>query len=126
MKLVGSKTEQDIKNELIKSHKALFQEGKSQRLFNVLRYYFSEMKTAYCINWIPEQGEDIYTILIDATLIVTIELDRYNLDADPIVEFVQCKHYKYGLSKIEQIKLALAIELSQKDLENQNQGTVTS
>jgi hypothetical protein len=74
------------------------------------------MKTAYFIGHIPEQGEDFYTLLINNDLITKIELDRYNLDIELIIETISIKEYKYGLSKIGQIMLAVAIDLAQKDL----------
>jgi hypothetical protein len=116
MKLIGSKMEQDFRRELINSHKSLFKEGNNQRLLSVLRTYFPNMKTAYFIGHTPEQGEDIYLILIDANIIAVIELNRLNLSAEPIVETISIERYKRGLSKMRQVKLALAIELSQKDL----------
>jgi hypothetical protein len=60
MKLVGSKVEQDFRHELIASKKKLYVEGGSQRLLEELRKHFENLETAYILDWIPEQGEDIY------------------------------------------------------------------
>ncbi|MFG0215391.1 hypothetical protein ACFU8X_19975 [Brevibacillus porteri] len=118
MKLKGSKTEQDFRIQLTKSHTSLFQERLNARLLSVLQKSFSEMRTAYLIGHTPEQGEDLYTILVNTDTIVVIELDRYNLDAKPIVGRLALQDYSKGLSKINQIKIAVALDLAQRDLEN--------
>lgn len=118
MKLVGSKTEQDIRQQLIKSNKSLFEEEEKLRLRDVLQENFPNMRTAYVINWIPEQGEDIYKVLVDDILIADIELDRLNQDTKPLIKSVPISEYKVGLSKLNQIKLAVAIDLAQTDLES--------
>lgn len=70
------------------------------------------MITAYSIHWIPEQGEDIYIILIDDNKVLEIELDRYNSQVEPIVEITTITKYIQGLSKQNQIKLAVAHDLA--------------
>ena len=116
MRLIGSKTEQDFRDEFIKSHNSLFNEHCNDRLLNVLRTNFPNMKTAYFIGITPDQGEDLYTMLIDTNTISFIELDRYNLLIEPIVEFISIDDYRQGLSKCQQIKLLVALDLAQEDL----------
>ena len=116
MRLVGSRTERDFRDNLIKSHKALF-DGEYENLFMILQENFSEMKTAYFINHIPEQGEDIYTILVNNDIIATIEVSRVNHNERPIVEIHGVNDFNKGCSKIQQIKLAVAINLAMKDME---------
>ncbi|RAT97933.1 hypothetical protein [Brevibacillus sp. Leaf182] len=118
MKLKGSKTEQDFRVHLIKSHTSLFQDESNERLLSVLQKSFPEMRTAYFIGHIPEQGEDLYTILVNTDIIATIELDRYNLGEKPIVGRLSLQDYSKGLSKINLIKIAVALDLAQRDLEN--------
>ena len=36
------------------------------------------MKTVYILYWIPEQGDDIITFLINTETITSIEFDRYD------------------------------------------------
>ncbi len=116
MKLIGSKTEQDFRKELIKSHKSLFQDEEEQRLLGILKTYFPDMKTAYVIGWTPEQSEDIYRILINTDIIAGIEMDRFNSDTEPLVEKITIHRYKQNVSKMVQIKLAVAMDLAQKFL----------
>ncbi len=116
MRLTGSRTEIDFRDNLIKSHKELFTE-KYENLFMVLQEKFTEMKTAYFINHIPEQGEDLYTILVNNDIIAKIEISRFNQDEKPIIEVYEVKDFNKGCSKMQQIKLAVAIDLALKDME---------
>ncbi len=118
LKLVGSKTELDIREELINSKKSLFKGKSNNKLFDVLQVNFPKLKTAYTISWIPEQGEDLYKILIDDSIIVDIEINRVNREAIPIVKTISISEYSKGLSKISKIRLAVAMDLAQKDLKD--------
>ena len=76
------------------------------------------MKVAYIIDWIPEQGEDIYKLLINENIILEIELDRYNAEIEPIIESKSITQYLQGLSK--QNQLGVALDLANKYLNNIN------
>lgn len=76
------------------------------------------MKTAYIVHWIPEQGEDIYKILINDCIIVEIELDHFDVEVEAIVESKTIPRYLQGLSKQSQIKLAVALDLAKQDFKN--------
>jgi hypothetical protein len=41
-----------------------------------LRHFFPELKLAFVMNWIPEQGEDIYWVLISSTEVAEVEIPR--------------------------------------------------
>ncbi len=118
MKLIGSKTEQDMRKQLVKSNKALFNSEDNKKLLEVIRSLYPEMKVAYIIDWIPEQGEDIYKLLINENIILEIELDRFNEEIEPIIKVESITHYLQGLSKQKQIKLAVALELAKQDLKD--------
>ncbi|RUT46783.1 hypothetical protein EJP82_11180 [Paenibacillus anaericanus] len=118
MKLIGSKLEQELREQLIISNQSLFKSEEKRRLVEVIKNSFPEMKTAYIVNWIPEQGEDIYKILINDSLIADIELDRYNNEIEPIVESKDVPQYLHGLSKQNRIKLAVALDLAKQELKN--------
>lgn len=53
---------------------------------------------------------------MDAAFVISIELDRYDLSIEPIVQISPLKKYKQKLKNINQIKLAVALDLSHKDL----------
>ncbi|KOO47181.1 hypothetical protein [Priestia koreensis] len=116
MKLIGSKTEQEIRELLIKSNQLLFKSEEKKRLLEVIKCSYPEMITAYIIYWIPEQGEDIYKILINDSIISEIELERNNSEIMPKVETITISQYLRGLSKQNQIKLAVALDLAKHDL----------
>ncbi|PAF19100.1 hypothetical protein [Terribacillus saccharophilus] len=116
MKLIGSKTEQDLRDLLKESNESLFNDNDKTRLLTVLRNQYPEMKSAYIIHWIPEQGEDIYRILINDSIISEIEIDRLDEKAEPINEAKSFNEYKQGLNKQNQLKLAVAIDLARHDM----------
>lgn len=118
MKLIGSKTEQDIRDQLKKSNESLFNDSDKTKLLALLRNQYPEMKSAYIIHWIPEQGEDIYRILINDSIISEIEIDRIDEKAEPIIEAKPVNEYKQGLNKQNQLKLAVAIDLARHDMES--------
>ncbi len=116
MKLIGSKTEREIREQLIVSNKSLFEDKDRLKLLNILRQSVSVLETAYILNWIPEQEEDFYTILINNSLIANIELNRHDKEALPKINLISLAQYKLGLSKINQIKLTVAMELAKEYL----------
>ncbi|BFT71562.1 hypothetical protein [Paenibacillus sp. P36] len=83
----------------------------------VLRKHFPNIKTVYIIDWIPEQGEDIITFLIDTSVIAQIEFDLMDLDSEPTVEICSIDVYSNGFRKLAQIKLAVALDLAHRDIE---------
>lgn len=117
MKLIGSKVEREFRDILISSHKALFQDNSNTRLLTLLKNNFPDMKTAYFIGHTPEQDVDIYQMLIDLDTIATVELERYDLNSEPLIKKISTKQYEKRLSKMWQIKLAVAVDLAKKDLE---------
>ncbi|NMP07597.1 hypothetical protein HH298_01205 [Paenibacillus polymyxa] len=81
----------------------------------VLRTTFGEIKTAYILNWTPEQSEDIFTILIELDKIAKVEISRFTHLETPIIETFKLRDFQKGLSKVFQIKLVVAIDMAQKD-----------
>ncbi len=76
------------------------------------------MKTAYILFWTPEQEEDIFSLLINSDTIASVEIDRYDDNVETIIESQKLDNtYLKGLRKIPQIKLAIALELANVDLQ---------
>ncbi|ADM71260.1 hypothetical protein GMA19_03454 [Paenibacillus polymyxa E681] len=115
MKLIGSKQEQDFRKELEGSNLVLAKDGKAEKILNVLRVTFGELKSAYILNWTPEQGEDIYTILVDIDKIAKVEISRVNHSEVPLIETYTLRDFQKRLSKIFQIKLAVAIDIAKTE-----------
>ncbi|WP_339221951.1 hypothetical protein [Paenibacillus sp. FSL W7-1332] len=115
MKLKGSKQEQEFRKELEGSNLVLAKDGKVELIMNVLKDTFGELKSAYILNWTPEQGEDIYTILVDTDKIAKVEISRVNQSEVPLIETYNLKDFQKQLSKVFQIKLAVAIDLAKTE-----------
>ncbi|MFP7288497.1 hypothetical protein SFC15_19950 [Shouchella clausii] len=96
-KLIGSKTEQELREQLIKSKESLFGSEEKKRLLEVLTNIYPKMNTAYILHWIPEQGENIYKVLIDDNMIAVVELNRYNTKIEPEVQLMPVPSLKSSL-----------------------------
>jgi hypothetical protein len=108
MKLIKSRTEQQMREELVRSNLAL-QDGSNGRLASALESANVNVTCAYVLNWIPEQAEDIYAVLVSAGEVVTVEVPRVEgqvlLDRDELVK------YEVKCSKIQRLKIAVALDL---------------
>ena len=111
MSLTRTKTEIDYREQLICSHKSLYEDEDKKRILSALNTNYPSMKTAYMLDWIPEQGEDIYKILIDSDVVVIVEIDRLDKSSKPFIEDVSIKQYQQKLSKNARIKLSVALDL---------------
>ncbi|CAN7365729.1 hypothetical protein LJR153_002209 [Paenibacillus sp. LjRoot153] len=116
MKLRGTITEQTYRKELQASKTRLFNDVSMQRFLSVIRETFPTMKTAYILYWIPEQGEDIISFLVDTQTVIQIELDRYDNKVAPIIDVYLLENLTKGFSKTNQIKIAVALDLAKNDL----------
>lgn len=117
MKLRNSRTEQEYRAQLIKSNYSLFNVEENREFLKILKGIYPQIRTAYIIHWIPEQGEDFYRILINDNIIAKIELD-HDYTREPIVENLTIPEYVHGLRMQDQIQLAVALDLARKDLES--------
>ena len=115
MNLLGTKTEREYREQLIRSHKSLYEDADGKRILSALNRNFPDMKTAYFLDCIPEQGEDIYKILINSDVVAAIEVDRMDKISDPLIESISLREYRKGLNKIRQIQLAVALDLAQSN-----------
>ncbi|AOS95839.1 hypothetical protein AUP74_00368 [Microbulbifer aggregans] len=110
MKLIGSKMESDFRDELTRSNDALQDSGSMLR--KALEAGGHEPKNAYILHWVPEQCEGLYTVLIGGSYIVKVEVDKCDKSKPPIVERSELKSYLNGLSKMNQVRLAVAQDLA--------------
>lgn len=73
-------------------------------MLSVLKTNFPEMKTAYILDCITDQGEDIIVFLINNNTIADIEMGRYDLNVGPNIESKPLDdNFIKGLRKIPQI-----------------------
>lgn len=108
MKLIGSRIEQRMRDELIRSNLAL-QDGGYGRLGNALELANVDVAVAYVLNWIPEQAEDIYAVLATANEVVIVEVPR--TEGQVLVEREHLAKYEVKCSKIQRLKIAVARDL---------------
>jgi hypothetical protein len=117
MKITNSNTEENFRLALRRSHSELFKDPAKKRLLDTLRLNFPEMVTAYTLNWTPEQGEEIYLILIDNHTISKVEIDNLDKSVTPSLLSFSVTEYKRGLSKLGQVQLAVALDLANSELQ---------
>ena len=116
MKLVGSRTEQAFREQLMVSNKSLFEDNDKAVLLTYVREKFPGLETAYILHWIPEQEENFYKILINDSIVVDIELPKLAEKKPIINSILPVPQYRLGLSKVKQIKLAVAMNLAENAL----------
>jgi hypothetical protein len=102
--------ERDFREVLLRSNDAL--QDSSSKLRMALASEGHDTKNAYVLHWIPEQLEDLYTVLIGGSYLVNVEIDKYDDSKPPIIERNELKTYLHGLSKMNQVRLAVAKDLA--------------
>ncbi len=102
----------EFREELRGSYDFYFSENSTSRLKDVIESAGHSTKTAYVLHWTPDQGEDIYTVLIDGSYLVITEIDRKNESLSSTVEREEIKEYLLGLSRMNQVRLIVAQELA--------------
>lgn len=108
MKLIGSRVEQQMRAELARSNLAL-RNGGLRRLASVLETAGVNLTRAYIVAWIPEQAEDICTVLVSAEEVVIVEVPRKGGEAS--LERQALSAYERSCSKIRRLKIAVARDL---------------
>ena len=83
----------------------------NSRLVRALESEGHNTSRACTLQWIPEQCEDIFVVLIDGSYLISIELSKFESDTPPIFERTELKDYRSGLSRLHQVQLLVAQEL---------------
>ncbi len=117
MKLLGTMQEDQFRAELRRSGDALMKNEDSRPIRDEISKLFPYFRTAFVLDWVPEQGEDIYRILVDGKNILLIEVDHPSEQAAiRVLEACDLAQYKNGLRKLSQVKLAVALDLAKNQL----------
>lgn len=111
MKLIGSDIEAKYRSELIDSNHLLFSGRGNRRLLASINRAFSDMESAFVLDWVPEQGEDIFTVLVNDNKIAVFELARSSNELADACDVRTVEAYRRGLRKHRAIKLAVALDL---------------
>jgi hypothetical protein len=111
MELRGSQTEESIRRDLLASWQAL-STGANPKLWQVLTVILPNLSCAFVIDWIPEQGEDFYAVLLENEKVVMVEIPKA---ADEVVakpEVITLIQYKKALrSTRKRLELAVALDM---------------
>lgn len=107
MKSPNSRQEQRLRSELISSNLALL-EGRGC-LAAVLKAEGIRLDNAYVIDWIPEQGEDIYFVLASLEEVCVIEIPRDH--GTSRIEKRILSAYRKICTKNQKRKVAIALSL---------------
>lgn len=69
----------------------------------------------YILKWIPEQGEDLYDVLVDGTTVARVEIPRAGAGGQKICRSSTVEQYireQPGMTKLERRKLEVAMNLA--------------
>ncbi|GFE88610.1 hypothetical protein GCM10011488_35640 [Steroidobacter agaridevorans] len=109
-------TDRKMIDELEKSREQLLSASSSEGLLRVLRRKLQSITpNVYVLRWIPEQGEDLYDVLVDGATVAHIEIPRRNPDQETVFETWPVEEYRRTrkiLTTPERRKLQLALHLA--------------
>jgi hypothetical protein len=118
MKLTGSVTEDEYRGDLIGSKRFLFESSQGASVLRALSQICSNIRTAYVLAHTPEQGEDIFRILVNGESIVGFDLQQgdgervaSNVSVTSVKDYERMLHGREG-----RLRLAVALDLSKKDI----------
>ena len=112
MHLFGSKTEAQFREELAASRVALISGSARTGLRSVLQQYDADLSHALVVDWIPEQGEDIYEVLHGSEVLhLEIPHDGSScaIQRIPLADYIRRRH-----SRPKRIKLAVALDMREQ------------
>lgn len=111
MKLINSRTESLIRERLLKFESIIL---KNDAINDLLNHQFSQIESVYCLNQVIEQGEDIYTLLVNNQYIIEFELSRIDGVISKINIQSLNQYKKEVKDKSSRLTLSIAMDLSNK------------
>jgi hypothetical protein len=112
MKLIGSKLEQEYREELVASRAFHFSAHSQSRLKEALQSAGYCVGNAIVLHWTPDQSEDFYTVLIEGTFLAAVRIDRSDAEEAPTIKRHELREYLRGLSRVYQVQLLVAQDLA--------------
>lgn len=67
-------TDAELEQELLSRSEELLRRDRNPRLGDTLVPEFGQVAHAFILDWLPEQGEELYTVLVPPAVIVTVEV----------------------------------------------------
>jgi hypothetical protein len=110
VKLVGSKTEREIRLELIKSTSSVFSESSESQVKAFFLDNGMDFSKVIVLSSFPDDRVIYYWLLIESRMIGRVEVELDNPECTGMDTFTLLE-YSHKLSKIQQIKLAVAMDL---------------
>jgi len=111
MKLTGSITESEYREELINSRIYLFKSNSGVRIFKALIERYGNFRSAYILTHTPEQDEDVFRILIDGKEVVGFDYLHEKGDINNYI-VMSVKEYDHAVKSREaRLRLAIALDL---------------
>ena len=118
MKLTNSDTEKRCRSDLIASQKYLLESEKGQHVLDHVRKFYGDIKTIYALSHTPEQGEDIFRVLVNGEKVIGLDLQDVvgQFEALNITQYSVTEYERLLSGKMGRLKLAIALELSKCDI----------
>jgi len=110
VKLVGSKTEKEIKLDLIKNTSSVFSESVESHVKTFFLDNDLDITKAIVLDSFPDDRLIYYWLLIDSRMVGRVEVELDDPECTGMDTF-SLLEYRHKLSKVQQIKLAVAMEL---------------
>ncbi|MBJ9941664.1 hypothetical protein I7819_17455 [Burkholderia multivorans] len=91
---IDKKARGTVRQKLLENSKNVI--GGTDALSETLRANFPEIRLAFVVDCIPEQGEDIYRILVNSTTIAEVEIARRadTMSSPPILKTIELSVYQ--------------------------------
>ncbi len=106
---------QALIDELESGRARLLTEDSGRCLLQAIRRRLQTItNNLYILRWIPEQGDDLYDVLVDGTSVVHVEIPR-NGDRETVFDLVTVEVYQgraTTFTKTDRRKLEVALELA--------------
>lgn len=108
--------EEQMRRELLAGREGLLAGDRWPRLSRALRERFSDYRQAFIVDWIPEQAEEICTVLIDGATIAIVEVSR--LESQPTLfqsmTLAEYRRKQQGMmSRTSRRRLEMALALTE-------------
>ncbi|GLX80226.1 hypothetical protein tinsulaeT_35660 [Thalassotalea insulae] len=110
MKLVGSKTEKEIKSELLKNTSSVFSKSAESHVKTFFLDNDLDTTKVIVLDSFPDDRIVYYWLLIESRMVGRVEVELDCPECTGMDTFTLLE-YRHKLSKIQQIKLAVAMEL---------------
>jgi hypothetical protein len=107
--------EQALVDELEGGRRRLLTEDSEKELLKAIRQQMETITTnLYVVRWIPEQGEDLYDVLVDGTSVAHVEIPRGGA-GEAVCQLLSLDDYRRraaSFTKQERRKFDLALQLA--------------